>query len=78
MSEVEVHDRDNRVSLVVEEVGNGKQLQITFPRFEGVPITVTITVPRKSAHLALKSFITDMYVNEDVLLNLLREALQRL
>jgi len=78
MSEVEVHDRDNGVSLVVEVVEGGKQLQITFPRFEGVPISVTITVPRKSANLALKSFITDLYANEDVFLNLLREAIRRL
>lgn len=78
MSEVEVHDHAHGVSLVVEAVEGGKQLQIIFSRFEGVPVYVTITVPRKSANLALKSFITDVYAHEDVFLNLLREAIRRL
>lgn len=76
MSDVTVTDSTNNVTIEVTD--NGKTLSIAFTRFSPVPVSVTITVPRKSSEDALRGFITDLYVNEDVLVNLLHEAVERL
>lgn len=76
MTDVTVTDTANHVSMDVTD--NGKTLSISFTRFDPVPVSMTITVPRKSSEAALRGFITDIYVNEDVLVNLLKEAIDRL
>lgn len=73
---VEVKDLDNNVTLQLVEFE--KTYEISFVRFEPVPVSVTITVPKQASEKALRGFITDVYVNEDVLANLLNESIKRL
>lgn len=78
MSELTLTDESNNVTLHVSVDAEAKVIRIELPRFEGVPVVATLIVPLKSAEKAIRSFATDLYANEDVIANLLREALKRM
>jgi hypothetical protein len=72
MSEVELTDEANNVTLSVESDGTLYRLHAI--RFVGAPVAVSLAIPKANAEKALRALIADLFVNEDVLVNLLNEA----